>query len=446
MVKTLRKYLSRVPRPLFVVGLLLVPSAAAAYSMTAAHDAFHRGIRSFKAGDYAAALLDFEKAKAAGMKQPALFYDLGSTYFKLDRLAEAKSSYSHILNDARYGQYAQYNLGLIAKRQGHFQQARNYFSRVVNEAPDASLRRLAHEQMIQLHRRIREPHLIGFLNIEGGYDSNVLLKQSVSTVTPSGQGSPLLGVLTGGSDLIRGSWNHGLQMTGSFFYRGFSSVSGYNRLFVQAGPKYRFPEGAWNLTASGTAAYFRFGSATLESMATVAFRATRRIATHTNLTLHGSLSKIAGGSQYSYLTGQDYALGVTAHWRFKKLTIAAGYAYQSDNRRNLSAGNQFFNVSPISNQLYGSLHWHFSPHWTASLTGRYEHARYQSPDILVQNGGPISTLRVDNDSDFVFSVKRQLTTALSVGLSAEHENNRSTVRRYSYTENLYILRLGYLFW
>jgi len=43
------------------------------------------------------------------------------------------------------------------------------------------------------------------------------------------------------------------------------------------------------------------------------------------------------------------------------------------------------------------------------------------------------------------SLKRDLSNALYLELSAEHDNNNSTVSRYSYAQNVYLLRISYLF-
>ena len=222
----------------FLVCLFLSSNVLAAGNEAQA--AFSSGVSLFQKGRYTEARAAFERALAKGLKTPVLFYDLGATEFKLGELRAAKGHFEQIAGDSHFGEYARYNLGLIAKKQGNISAARNHFSYVDRQATDPSLRRLARKQLSQLGTEKKMTRAVGFLELESGYDSNVILRRLASTVTPSRQGSALYGILTGGAGVVQGTWSHGLQLAGSLFYRGFTAVGGYDQLLVQAGPKYRF--------------------------------------------------------------------------------------------------------------------------------------------------------------------------------------------------------------
>ncbi len=427
----------------FLIGFFLSPCVLAA--TTAGQAAFSSGVSLFRQGRYANARAAFEKALAEGLRTPALFYDLGATEFKLGNLEAAKRNFKRISGDPRYGQYARYNLGLVARKQGDSAAARTYFSYVSRRASDPSLRELAHRQLKELGPVRNVPKGVGFLELESGYDSNVILRRLASTVTPSQKGSALFGILTGGSGLLYGSWNHGLQWTGSVFYRGYTAVGGYDQLLFQTGPKYRFPWGGWQWETAAELSYFRFGGATLETTAGVRAKASHSLGSNGTLSFDGGVSKANGGSNYAYLGGHAYFAGLKGEWALGSTTFSVAYDHRVERRNGLQTGTQYFDVSPTSDRLVGAFDWAFAKHWSAGIRADYTHSRYQNPDVYTQNATLVTVQRVDDYSSLGLSVKRDLSKALYLELSAEHDNNSSTVARYTYAQNVYLLRLSYLF-
>ncbi len=427
----------------FLVCLFLTPYALAAGSE--AQTAFSSGVSLFQKGRYSEARAAFERALAKGLKTPVLYYDLGATEFKLGELGAAKTHFEHIAGDPHFGQYARYNLGLIAKRQGNIAAAREYFSYVDRRGSDPSLRVLAHKQLVQLGPVKKAPRGVGFLELESGYDSNVILRRLASTVTPSHQGSALYGILGGGAGVVQGSWGHGLLLSGSMFYRGFTAVGGYDQFLVQAGPKYRFDLGGWKWDTSAKLSYFRFGGATLETTAGVRARASHALGAKGTISFRGGVARANGGSQYGYLSGDIYFIGAKGAWAFDSTTFSVGYDHHVERRNDLQTGTQFFSVSPTSDRISGSFKWSFAKNWSAGINADYSHARYRDPDVFTQNTTLVTVRRIDNYSSVRLSLKRDLSDALSLELSAEHDTNSSTVARYNYAQNVYLLRLSYLF-
>src|SRR5207253_10419661 len=105
--------------------------------------AAERGIAAFRAGDYAVALQLFLDARAAGLDTPGLRYDLGATYYRLGRYAEAEREVQALVPDPQWAPLADYNLGLTAQRAGRPQRAIEYFERAYRTATDPHLRRRA---------------------------------------------------------------------------------------------------------------------------------------------------------------------------------------------------------------------------------------------------------------------------------------------------------------
>lgn len=427
----------------FLVCLFLSPYAKAAGSEARA--AFSSGVLLFQKGHYTQARAAFEKALAKGLKTAVLFYDLGATEFKLGNLHAAKEYFGRIAGDPRFGQYARYNLGLIAKRQGYITAARKHFSYVDRQASDPSLRKLAHKQLLRLGTGKKIPPAVGFLELESGYDSNVILRRLASTVTPSRQGSALYGILAGGAGVVHGSWSHGLQLAGSVFYRGFTAVGGYDQLLAQAGPKYRFVWGGWKWETAAKLSYFRFGGATLETTAGVRARASHALGARGTISFRGGVARAHGGSQYGYLSGNVYSIGAKGKWKLDSTSFSVAYDHEVERRNDLRTGTQFFSVSPTSDGISGSFNWAFTKNWSAGVHASYSHSRYRDPDVYTQNATLVTVRRIDKFSSVGLSLTRNLSNALSLAFNAEHDRNNSTVSRYTYAQNLYLLRISYLF-
>ena len=84
---------------------------------------FNRAIASFNAGDFAAALQRFQAAQRAGLDTPGLRFNLGATYYRLRRYAEAQGEFEALARDPQWAPLAHYNLGLTAMRLGDAGQA-----------------------------------------------------------------------------------------------------------------------------------------------------------------------------------------------------------------------------------------------------------------------------------------------------------------------------------
>ena len=82
-------------RSLLIIGImLLLPVFWGGAAVGQSPDSlFTRGCELYEAGEYSSALSAFQIANHAGVKSPALYYNLGNTYFRLESLGKAVASY-----------------------------------------------------------------------------------------------------------------------------------------------------------------------------------------------------------------------------------------------------------------------------------------------------------------------------------------------------------------
>src|SRR5712691_13328660 len=114
--------------------------------------ALDQGIKAFRAENYQAALQSFLDARRAGLDTPGLRYDLGATYYRLGRYAEAEREFQALARDPEWAPLAHYNLGLTAQRMGRERQATEYFEQAHRTTTDPNLRALAATALERLGR------------------------------------------------------------------------------------------------------------------------------------------------------------------------------------------------------------------------------------------------------------------------------------------------------
>ena len=114
--------LSRIS-PAVAVALLVCAALRCAGAAAQDAPAFERGIAAFQSGDYAAALQSFLEAQRAGLDTAGLHYNLGATYYRLQRYPEAEREFQALARDPAWAALAGYNLGLIALCLGILQAA-----------------------------------------------------------------------------------------------------------------------------------------------------------------------------------------------------------------------------------------------------------------------------------------------------------------------------------
>jgi hypothetical protein len=416
------------------------PAQAASPGATAAMQA---GIRDFGAGAFQLALDEFLAARSQGMDSPTLRYDLGATYYKLGNNAEAATEFRSLLSDPKFGDFARYNLGLIARRAGHKSEAKEYFSQVAEQAHDKNLQALARAEL--RGRSGRGPHgWQGFVEASGGYDDNVALASHNALLTASGAGSKVYSAMAGGGGWLTGGRNRGLRLSGNLYDLQYPDQSAFNLLIVQGGPEYLLPVHSWGLRAAAYATRINLGGNQLETFGAFNLRGEHSIGSG-RLRLDYRLERITGGPRYGYLSGWQNQLGVRTRWHPGSVGMLFGYSLTLNSRQNLASGTQFFSVSPIRNQVETELRWNATLRSTFYARGYYWWSIYRNQNVFLQGGALQERRRVDNGRGAEVGVLYRLTENVRVTAEYAFRNNDSNITRYTYTSNRYMLALQYVF-
>lgn len=208
-----------------LIGFLPVTIALA----DTAQQYFDKGNQAFKEQRYADAIEHYKDAEKTGMKIPALYYNLASSYFKTEQYDKAEIYFRKLLHVPKMKHLALYNLAVIEKKRGNLDKAKQQFEALTAKDVPAKIRGLAQRQLADINFLDRD-HTLVFVG--GGFDSNI-------SDTPLGAG-------TGVSDtfvqlyariegIISGNVEDNRRYELSFYNQSYLSSAIYNIATMKIG-------------------------------------------------------------------------------------------------------------------------------------------------------------------------------------------------------------------
>ena len=420
----------------FVVVLLLSivpwqPVRAAADGAQAAE----QGITAFRAGDYQAALRAFLDALQAGLDTPGLRYDLGATYYRLQRYPDAEREFQALAFDPKWAPLARYNLGLTAQRAGRPQQAMEYFEQAYRTTTDPNLRALAATAFERLRGALPSAQTSGVISVASGYDSNATLSPDASTVGVSHQGDRFVEALAAATHLLAGNAERGWVAHGSLVLRKYADLHQFDVAGSRAGLSYERDSGRVH---TGVGAYFDtayIGGDRLEQGTSVDAQVSWRPDAGGELRGRYRFGHIVGGGGFEYLDGRQQRLSVEAGFTLASALLRAGYELELNHRRDLQQGSEFFSASPTRQSLFASVALRNLAGWQADARGEYRVSRYGDPN-LIDEGPPLGILEVtrkDRRYGFALRANRRLTAPWGVFIDYSYYRNDSNLDTYDYS-------------
>ena len=132
-------------------------------------------------------------------------------------------------------------------------------------------------------------------------------------------------------------------------------------------------------------------------------------------------------------------------WSPGPFLLTCGYSLTLNSRQDLVSGNQFFSVSPMRNQIDTGLHWNTTLRTTLYARGSYWRSHYADPNVFLQGGALVTQRRIDNGLDAEVGLLYRLSSNARIDAEYRYRRNDSTIARYAYTSNRYMLSFQYGF-
>jgi hypothetical protein len=193
-------------------------------------DDWDAGQIAFQQGDYESALRAFQSARRAGQRGPAIQYNLAVCQFKLGQYEQARQGFLGVGNEfpALRG-LAQYNLGLISRRNGDSGIARQHFlSAYELSRDDKTLRVLSSRRLRELEPDLSSStHWTGAFGLRAGNDDNIALRDELGLPAGTTTESPLIDIF--GS--VRSPWRgrNGIRLDGSAYLIQYFDIDEFDQ-------------------------------------------------------------------------------------------------------------------------------------------------------------------------------------------------------------------------
>ncbi len=394
---------------------------------------FEQGVKAFRAGDYPAALQSFLDARRAGLDTPGLHYNLGATYYRLQRYPEAEREFQGLASGPEWAALAHYNLGLIAQRMGREQQTIEYFERAHRTATDRNLRALAGTALERLGGAPPPPRTGAVVSLAGGYDSNVALSPDAETAGISDKSDFFVEALAAASHRLTGDAARGSQAYGGLVLRKYRDLDQFDLMGLRAGLSYDTDSGRSQTSVGGYLDVIYVDGNRLEQSAVVDVQARSRLDAGGDLRGRYQLGHIDGGGGFEYLDGWQQRFTADAGFALAPALLRVGYQLELNNRRDLQQGAEFFSSSPTRHSLFATVALRNAGGWQTDARGEYRVSRYNDPNRL--NGGTLEVTRKDDRYGIALRANRRLTALWRAFIDYSYYRNESNLDTYDYSRS-----------
>lgn len=413
----------------FIVALVCLASTAV-HADADTGELFRRGTEAYSNNNHVKARDYFEAAREQGLDTSALHYNLGVVYYRLEHYDAAERSFRRLQNRPGWRALAHYNLGLIARKRGRPEPARQHF-RSAADTGDDKVARLAERALHKLDEPASSGQL--YLSLALGHDSNI-------TLSPDRLDN------TSHSDEFGEAYILGEHPLGE---RSRISASAYLRRYQQGS---RFDDtgfelqlsrlhqwGPWDTETGGGFSPLFLDGDTYQTRYTVFMEGRRSLFQDQRLRWVADGNWIEGARAFDYLDG--WRARLRAYWSrpLGAARLSLGYRFEYHDRADLEDGNDFFSYSPRRNRVQASVSYAPTQDWYVRGGARYEHSRYADPHRIDGE----TTLRQDHQIDLFLRLMRSLRSGWWLNGQFSHEDQQSTLDTHDYDRDLVRLGLEY---
>jgi tetratricopeptide (TPR) repeat protein len=417
----------RESRPALVLALCLC-LAAGPVGAADRTQAFDDAVTAFRAGNYDAALRSFLVARHLGLDTPGLRFNLGVTYYRLQRHAEAQAAFEALSRDPLWSALAHYNLGLVAQRMGDLRQARAHFDQAHRATTDPKLRTLAGVALERLDTATLPPPSGTLVLVAGGYDSNAA---AFTDNTAAGRRGDYFGeALAVTTRNLSGDAARGWNAHGALILRKYLDLGEFDVQGLRAGISRDTDAGDRQLSAGGHYGAVYFDGRLLEQAASFELQARARLDAGRDLRTRYHLARIGGGGNYRQLDGWQQRIAADAGFGWGRALWRAGVQFELEDRRDLAQGNEFVSYSPRRHLLYATAELPDVAGWQTDLRLEYRASRYRDPYRL--DGGARVLERTDERYAFALRGSRGAGGGRRTFVEFSYYRNDSSVDEYRY--------------
>ena len=420
-----------------LVWIFLAVLAPAAYGAPEDEAFYDEALEAFRAGEYQRAVDGFLRANAAGRSDATLYYNLGSSYYKLERYTEAGIAFQRAAQDPEMAPLATYNLGLVAYQQGNTAIAANHFRRTLAIATNDKLRQLAEAMLarsepapsVAAKAPSRPSPWTGFVEAGYGDDDNVTLISEDQALISSQLHDRFLEMIAYTGRRLSGDTREGVRVAASIYALRYMNQTAYDTTTLHLGIGRNDTWREWRLATDLDVNKTYLSSDPFTRTTILAVQGRRRIPGFDQLRLRYRLSRIDElRLAYDYLEGWRHEIDASLRWRTGKTRLRLDYEYEINNREDRRT-TPFISVSPRRHTLRAIVRQPITAQTYATLDYQYRYSLYRDPNEVSPG---VFVQREDNYDRTTASLTYALADDKELSLEYRYTDNRSNISHYSY--------------
>lgn len=422
-------------RVIFLLGVLVSTALSATEVAASASQDFAAATQAFHSADYSQALKLFTRARDAGMDTPTVHYNLGVTYYRLQRYAEAESEFQLLRSDSATAPVANYNLGLVALQRGQKDAARDYFRQVRDADTTPQLHALAEAALVRLDGAHAKSRVQGVVSLSGGYDDNVAVTPEADISGVTNRGDSFAEALAAARVQLSGTAEDGLRLDAGGLLRSYQDLSSYNLQAGRIGLTRLMPLDDWAGLVGMSLDTAYLDGQRFQTLGTLTLQATRPLVQARQLQLRYRASRVGGGNGYEYLSGWRHRLGAEMAFAGQRQQWLLGYELELNDRKDLHQGGEFFSQSPRRNTLYAEVRVPMTTRLKLNARTEYRRSDYSGADVRIDGSGTQRAARNDTQWQTAVQANYRLDARWQAFARYTHTNNDSNFSSLSYQRN-----------
>ena len=306
---------------------------ALAGTVAAETDEWAAGQVAFGTGDYETALTHFENARDDGVTGPAVHYNIAVTQYKLEQFNEAGETFQLIAT--RFPQMeglAEYNLGLVASRQGRREDAALHFLRAYKTSRDEKIQILASERIRELEPEQRTvSRWSSAFGIRAGNDDNIALRDEAGVPVGTTTESPMIDAFV--SVLGPRTGRDGLRFAGSAYLIRYADADDFDQSELRAGSFYEWRRRDWRVELGLHATTSTLGGDSFDRKVGADARLVRYFGDNNVLDLRYSYDDVSEGDDvFAGIAGWRQRIDTRYRWYHQTHRVQLRYVFETNDR------------------------------------------------------------------------------------------------------------------
>lgn len=295
------------------------------------------GMEAFSADNYEAALAHFTRARDEGLDGPAVHYNIAVSQFKLAQYDAAAETFALLAE--HYPQMeglAEYNLGLIARRQDRRQVAARHFLNAYNLSDDEKIRILASQRLRELEPETRTvSRWSGAVSVRAGNDDNIALRDEAGVPAGTTMESPVIDVFAS----LQGprTAHDGFRFRGNAYAITYADANEYDQLELFASGYYEWRRDSWRAELGVHASGSTLGGDPFDRKAGAGARFVRYVGEASVVDLRYTYDDVSEGDKdFSGIAGSRQRIDGRYRWYRDDHRIQLRYIIETNDRESAS--------------------------------------------------------------------------------------------------------------